>query len=733
MLTTYSSSFASQPAVAGKFGTTQWTMDGDPKLTLKTEVRAKDEYPYWDLYDVSVSGDLAIQSPMIDIDAWAFDLSASATGRASFTRPGAFTGTWKWDALSLIGQAQGTFMSISNAQPCTISTPPGSLCLPVSQTQTVKGSINWRYPKSGWPLGAEPATADAGQAGMTALPSSSDGSGADLRASASTAAEVVAADVFTYTRPTLAVGPAGAETLLLWNTVDAAKPPLQGMEVSFSRKQAGSGWSAPAALTNDSLLDGAPVAAWAGDGKAIAVWPRLGVPLPAGGAIGVAEAKAIELVTASFDPAAGAWSAPTPLTTNDARDENVRLARNAAGQVLAVWRQNPAGLVSGTAADPDRIMAAIYDGGWGAAVEAAAGIPGVVDLVAGFGQGAATVAFTRELAPTGTVTPTLQLFTTAWDGSTWSAPVQRTDDDLGHRQPQAFYNDLNQPLLLWLAGDALRLHNLATGATSTLALPESIGWASTLEATQDAGGNILAVLSAAGSQSDLYLARFDRALGQWSGVRPLTGDLARESGSGPALSNTGALLLNYARTELTETTVTDVLPGTSEVYTYTVPSLGQTDVLALVHELGPNLTLAEGDLVVSDVHPAPGATVVLTATVHNTGDTPVTAGSVGFYDGDPAAGGVLFATESLAGPLPGGGSAVLTASQTANPGRPLSRLYAVADPDGVVAETDESDNSTSVTAFGPDLSLEVIGLEYLGLRAGADRVAGPQRGDGGER
>ena len=35
------------------------------------------------------------------------------------------------------------------------------------------------------------------------------------------------------------------------------------------------------------------------------------------------------------------------------------------------------------------------------AVEAAAGIPGVVDLVAGFGQGAATVAFTRELAPTG--------------------------------------------------------------------------------------------------------------------------------------------------------------------------------------------------------------------------------------------------------------------------------------------------------------------------------------------
>ena len=44
-------------------GTTQWTMDGDAELTLKAEVRAQDDDPYWALYDVSVSGDLAIQSP----------------------------------------------------------------------------------------------------------------------------------------------------------------------------------------------------------------------------------------------------------------------------------------------------------------------------------------------------------------------------------------------------------------------------------------------------------------------------------------------------------------------------------------------------------------------------------------------------------------------------------------------------------------------------------------------
>lgn len=716
LLTDYNSGFATHPAVAGKRGTTQWTMIGDASATLRADLRPQSSWPYWALYDVSVTGDLSIKSPAVDTNAFVDDLSASATGKAEFNRSGLFNGNWGWDKLTLIGSAQATFVGFSELSVCP-SPNPYALCIPGAQEtrETLVKSIWWRYPASGWPLGAGAASADAETVGVTELSGAAAVPGA-ARAAASAAAdasEVVAADVFTYAMPALAVEPVTGEALLLWSSLDAGKPALQNMELSFSRKPSGDGWSAPAALTNDSLIDGAPAAAWAGDGKGIAIWPRLEATLTPGAPMGAPEANQIELVTASFDPASGAWSAPVLLTSNSARDENARLARNAAGQVLAVWRQNDAGLTRGTAADPDHIMAAVYDAGWGAAAEVAAGIPGVVDLAAGFGQGAATVAFTRELAPTGIVTPTLQLFTAAWDGSTWSAPVQRTDDDLGHRRPQLFYNDLNQPLLLWLAGDGLRLHNLATDAIASLDLT-GLGAVTALEAAQDAGGNIVAVLPAAGAQNDLHLARYDRASGMWSAARPLTGDLARESSSAPALDATGALLLGYARTEVSETTVTDTLPETGEVYTYAVPSLGQTDILALTHAIGPNLTLAEGDLVLSDAHPAAGATVLLTATVRNTGDAPVPSGSVAFYDGDPAAGGVLFATVPLSEPLPGGGSAVVTASQTADPGRPLSRLYAVADPDGILAETDESDNRASVAAFGPDLTLEVLDLAYFG-------------------
>ena len=104
---------------------------------------------------------------------------------------------------------------------------------------------------------------------------------------------------------------------------------------------------------------------------------------------------------------------------------------NAAGKLLAVWRQNAAGEPSGSPANPDTLMAAIYSAGWGAAGPAVTGIPGLTDLAVGLGQDAATIAYTRALPPTGSLTPTLQIFTAAWNGTAWSAPIQRTDDNLG--------------------------------------------------------------------------------------------------------------------------------------------------------------------------------------------------------------------------------------------------------------------------------------------------------------
>ena len=125
--------------------------------------------------------------------------------------------------------------------------------------------------------------------------------------------------------------------------------------------------------------------------------------------------------------------------------------------------------------------------------------------------------------------------------------------------------------MIWLAGDELRLRNLTTGAVATRPLPEAIGWADELQATQGADGAIVAVLTTVAEQNDLFLVRYDPALGLWSSPRPLTADLASEQAAAPAISNTGDLLLGYARTAITEVSVTDTFTDTGEVYTYTVP------------------------------------------------------------------------------------------------------------------------------------------------------------------
>ena len=201
--------------------------------------------------------------------------------------------------------------------------------------------------------------------------------------------QTVATNVFTYTRPSLAANPVTGQALLLWNDVDRAKPALQSTEVVFSRWN-GSQWSAAAPLTADTRLDGAPAVAWAGDGKGIAVWPRLDAVLPVTATVDITAARKIELVTADLRCTSGAWSAPALLTNNNVRDEEHAAGGQAAGKLLAVWRQNATAKPAGSPANPDTLMAAIYDAGWGAAGPAVAGIPGLTDLAAGFGQDTAT-------------------------------------------------------------------------------------------------------------------------------------------------------------------------------------------------------------------------------------------------------------------------------------------------------------------------------------------------------
>ncbi|MBI2864483.1 MAG: SBBP repeat-containing protein [Chloroflexi bacterium] len=595
-----------------------------------------------------------------------------------------------------------------------------------------KYRVEWTYPPrvgimspaiiagddSGWHLIGHPANrnyavfrAAAGAARQAFAPP--DGtlrpSGVGARG---TVTNVLVANIYTYTEPSLAVDPATGNALMLWVHDDIAKPVGQSHEIYFSRWD-GSSWSAPSGATNDFLLDSAPRVAWA-SGQAVAVWQRLDESLPITATWDVTTAKKMEIATAAYNPSSGAWSPVSLLTNDGALDMVPQLARNGDGQLLAVWRQNADGLLSGDATHPDRVMAAFYDGAWGTPAAAVGGIPGLVDLAAGYGSNAATIAYTRYLTPTGSPTPTLQLFTSAWNGASWSTPVQRTNDSLGHRSPQVVYNAANQPLLIWLSGGELRLRNLNTGSASGLTLPAAVGDVDEFRVVQDAGGNIAAVFTAQASQRDLYVALYDADHGLWGKPTRLTNDRASEAYPTAGLDSAGRLLLGYSATAVDSITRTTTISGTGEVVTYTVPTEGQTDLVTLSHVFTRNLTLGNGDLAISDSHPAPGSTVVVSATVRNTGDLAVNGVVAGFYDGDPTADGSLIATRSLGALLAGGFTATVSITYTAPVTGGIHALFVAVDPANAIAESDETDNVAGLAAFGPDLEVASAAADYWG-------------------
>jgi hypothetical protein len=526
--------------------------------------------------------------------------------------------------------------------------------------------------------------------------------------------QTLVSNVYTFTSASVAWDPLADRGLLVWDHDDLAKPDGGSAELRFSRWD-GAGWSAPAAITENLLQDVAPQVVWASGDQAVAVWHQTrgdarATALAAGGDL----TPALEIVAATYDAAADAWSAPTMLTDNTVADAGVRMARNAAGELLAAWAQSDNGFAAVEPGTPARVMAAAYDGAWAAPTVAIADAAGLADLAVGYGDGRAAIAYTRPYTPTGATWPLHQLFVVTAHGGGWSAPQPVTYDALDHRSPTVLYNVQGQPMLLWLAGDALRLLNLVTGAQTDLLLDPTLGAVNEVRGIQTQEGDIVAVLRGQGGQHDLWTAFYARAYALWGAPRPLTASPALEHAPAIALDAAGELRLAYAATAVETMPTTVTLPdGSSVPGTATVE--GQTNLDVLRYRFDRNLTLAPDGLTVSadaaaaaiEVATTAGD-VTLSAVVTNTGDLPLAGVIVSFYDGDPEDGGSLIEAVISAAPLPSGASRTLSSAYRPPANAGIKTLFAVAAAADQAADSDVSDNRASVRAFGPDLALESV-------------------------
>ncbi|MFN8467526.1 MAG: hypothetical protein U0X20_18345 [Caldilineaceae bacterium] len=507
-------------------------------------------------------------------------------------------------------------------------------------------------------------------------------------------------DIYPLTQPSLAVNPDTGDALLLWDHDDLARPWGQSAEI-LSRHWDGANWSEATAITADAGLDMHPQVAWTAGGKAVAVWEHVTGALPDTGAA-AADTLGFEIATAVYDAAGDSWSTPTLLTSNAAFDGGVRLARNAAGQLMAAWVESDAGVEP--TGGPAQIMTAFYDGGWDAPVVAVPQIDAQVALAVGCGSGRAAVAFTQIMTPAGGTEPMSQILFSEWDGSAWSQPVPVAPAAEEQHDPNVVYNAQNQALVAYV-NSYLHLRNMATGAAADLELDPAVMDLGRLMVAQDGDGNLLAVFrNQFAGDFDLYTARFDVRTGRWSPPRRLIADDSESRSVAVAADGSGALRAAYVATAYTEEPSTlTFLDGSTMPTTQAVARGTGLNVLGYTYRR--ELTLPEGGLVVSDLHPQPGATVILSGTVQNTGDLPETAVSLRFYDGDPNAGGVLIADVPLPELLSAGESATVATPYWVPLGSPIRTFFVTAHRATTVAvqgAENIQDPQASAQAFGPD-------------------------------
>jgi hypothetical protein len=520
---------------------------------------------------------------------------------------------------------------------------------------------------------------------------------------ASGAPQAIMNDIYPLTQPSLAVNPGTGDALLLWDHDDLARPWGQSAEI-LSRHWDGANWSDTAALTADAGLDMHPQVAWAADGKAVAVWEHVTGALPETGAA-ASDTLGFEIATAVYDAAGDNWSTPTLLTGNAAFDGGVRLARNAAGQLMAAWVESEAGVEP--TGGPARIMAAFYDGGWDAPVVAVPTIDAQVELAAGYGSGRAAVAFTQIMTPAGGTEPVSQVLFSEWDGSAWSQPVPVASAAEDQHDPNVVYNAQNQALVAY-GNYSLHLRNMATGAAADLELDPTVMDPGRLMVAQDGDGNLLAVFrNQFAGDFDLYTARFDVRTGRWSPPRRLIADDSESRSVAVAADGSGVLRTAFVATAYTEEPSTlTFLDGSTMPTTQAVARGSGLNVLGYTYRR--ELTVPENGLAVSDLHPQPGATVILSGTVQNAGDLPESAVSLRFYDGDPNAGGVLLADVPVPEILAAGESVTVTTPYWVPVGSPI-RTFFVTTRRSVNAATQGAQNiqdpQASVRAFGPDWML----------------------------
>lgn len=504
--------------------------------------------------------------------------------------------------------------------------------------------------------------------------------------------ETIIENIYPHSQPALTENAGNIGIAFVY--FDPQDPTLQATEIYFTYYN-GQSYTTPGPILNDTRAEFSPTLAFDSNGKIVCVWERVNtVDLTSENMVDMA--RALEIVYAVYDPIWDTWTAPVSLTDNDFLDHSPMLKKGPYDTLLLVWQSNQGNELIGDTESPTTIHYATWDG------EGFSSVDTLTDMYENcFKFSFASngyypiLSYTRDMDGDLSTTEDLEVFIIMFNEDIWGwgDPIQITSNEVPDVNLKIIYRQDGIPELIWLTDDTLIRYDAFDTeiATAIREASNSITFTDFKVVSDDQDHLVLLWQNKDEKGVDLFYSVYDPDNSIWSKDLRLTEDNEMEKDFAGAFTADGVLHLVYTKENL---------------------DTQATDLNHMHYSLSSDLGMVAGGLTVTPQGAAPGDTVSLSCKVSNGGDLAVSNVQVAFYQGDPDEGGQLLGTtEVTPGTLKAGDEGEAALSWTIPADMAAYDVFAVVDPDNVVPETDETNNSTSFAVLKPDLEAKWCKLE----------------------
>ncbi|MFV9503787.1 MAG: hypothetical protein AB4911_04395 [Oscillochloridaceae bacterium umkhey_bin13] len=356
-------------------------------------------------------------------------------------------------------------------------------------------------------------------------------------------------------RPQLAAGPNG-RLALVWNSVSTSG----AADAVSLRSFDGTTWGAPRVISRAGRPAFTPSVAFTPSGGMLVVWAEAQVdPDPAG--LSVPYAQSLEIAWAEFNPV-GTVRGQGLLTNDTVLDFAPRLSAAADGSLWLAWQHSPATNLVGTAAQPNQLRAATWDGSaWGSIETAGANSFGTLfwDVVAADAERlwlAADVDMDGNL----TTATDREIYLYQRTAAGWAAPRRLTNDTVVDSGPLLARSPTGELILAWrhdrqvfgLVGDPTTTQPQSWFDASANISP-MLGAGELLVAPDGTRSLLWAEGTATGQ--DLWLAHYDPVTKRWNTPVPLFADAQQRRTPSAAMLPDGTLMVGLAAAPVITTSV----------------------------------------------------------------------------------------------------------------------------------------------------------------------------------